>query len=354
MMSAEQLHATRAEQRRLRLAEAEREQAEEEAQALMMTEVSQENNIQHTLTLRQEQRQILLRPFLSVKAEFTDLDGLRWSDQSTIRVPAAPHPRPKMPAAHRDGSRTRSPVKGLFPPNPPPPPPYTDSPIAESSLLTAPQRLQPARSMSLLPPPATTAPLPRRRRAATTTTAGQAPVQAPVPADDRGALLEAPASAADPAPSARARLAALLSHAPPPQPPPLRRAARSPPLSPALPALITTLARPPDRAPVVSPGDTSTIRPSARRARPALPPQVPPPPGLQGWRSADVDAEGEAEIYADDDEADGPPLGRAGDARAHASGAPAWESDAEDEETPRPSPVEGDASPSRRWIRGFA
>ena len=42
MMSAEQLHATRAEQRRLRLAEVEREQAEEEAEALTMTEVRPE------------------------------------------------------------------------------------------------------------------------------------------------------------------------------------------------------------------------------------------------------------------------------------------------------------------------
>ncbi|KJA22354.1 hypothetical protein HYPSUDRAFT_54906 [Hypholoma sublateritium FD-334 SS-4] len=337
MMSAEQLHATRAEQRRLRLAEAEREQAAEEAEALMMTE---------------EQHQILLKPFLSVKAEFTDLDGLRGADQSTIRVPAAPHPRPKLPAAHRDGSRTRSPVKGLFPPNPPPPAPYTGNNFAESSLLKAPQRLQPARSMSLLAAPATTAPLPRRRRAATTT-AGQALAQAPMAADSLGSLLEVPPSAADPTPSARARLAALLSHAPAPNPPP-RRTARSPPLSPALPALITTLTLPPERAPVVSPGDTSTIRPPARRTRPALPPQVPPPPGLRGWRSADVDGEDEAEGYADDDEADGPPMRRAGDARAYASGVPAWESDAEDEETPRPSPIEGDASPSRRWIRGFA
>ena len=70
-----------------------------------------------------------------------------------------------------------------------------------------------------------------------------------------------------------------------------------------------------------------------------------------GWRSADVGEESEADGYADDDEADGPP---ARGARAYASGVPAWESDAEDEETPRPSPVEGDASPSRRWIRGFA
>ena len=297
----------------------------------------------------QEQCQILLRPFLSVKAEFTDLDGLRWSDQETIRVPAAPpRPRPKMPVAHRDGSRTRSPVKGLFPPNPSLPPPYTDNNLAESYLLTAPPRLHTARSMSLLPPPGTTAPLPRRRRAATTT-ARQAPGKAPMTADSLGSLLEAPPSTADPAPSARARLAALLTHAPAPPPP--RRATRSPPLSPALPALITTLSRPPERAPAVSPGDSSTIRPPARRARPALPPQVPPPPGLRGWRSADVGEESEADGYADDDEADGPP---ARGARAYASGVPAWESDAEDEETPRPSPVEGDASPSRRWIRGFA
>ena len=51
MMSAEQLHATRAEQRRLRLAEVEREQAEEEAEALTMTEVRLEIQAQRMLTL---------------------------------------------------------------------------------------------------------------------------------------------------------------------------------------------------------------------------------------------------------------------------------------------------------------
>ncbi|KAF9033535.1 hypothetical protein BJ165DRAFT_1410281 [Panaeolus papilionaceus] len=55
---------TRAEQRRLKLREIENELAAEEAEAIKMTE---------------EQRQTLLRSFTSVKVEFSDLDGLRWT-----------------------------------------------------------------------------------------------------------------------------------------------------------------------------------------------------------------------------------------------------------------------------------
>ncbi|KAF8968630.1 hypothetical protein BDZ97DRAFT_1916063 [Flammula alnicola] len=156
-MSLEQLHATRAEQRKQRLLEAERELAAEEAEALKMTE---------------EQRQMLLKPFKSVKAEFADLDGHRWtqsalrkfqppqrrashvaapshstakkgtfvvlsnadlasfSPDETIRVSSSVHQRPAFPSPllsskplptaqeapcrHRDGTHSRSPVKGLF------------------------------------------------------------------------------------------------------------------------------------------------------------------------------------------------------------------------------------------------
>ncbi|KIM35759.1 hypothetical protein M413DRAFT_449596 [Hebeloma cylindrosporum] len=163
-MSAEQLHASRAEQRKQRLLELERELDAEEAEALKITE---------------EQRQLLLQPFKAVKAEFTDLDGLRWtqtalrklqppprratqlaahphsavskantfvvitnadlaslSSEDTIRVSATPHSRPSFPSPllspkkdlpatdasrHRDGCRSRSPIKGLFPPRTEPP-----------------------------------------------------------------------------------------------------------------------------------------------------------------------------------------------------------------------------------------
>ncbi|KAM6499886.1 hypothetical protein JOM56_005394 [Amanita muscaria] len=57
--------STRAEQRRLRQLEIEDEQRLEDAEALKMTE---------------EQRDILLRTFHSVKFEFRDLDGLSWTD----------------------------------------------------------------------------------------------------------------------------------------------------------------------------------------------------------------------------------------------------------------------------------
>ncbi|KAF8625446.1 hypothetical protein AX17_006847 [Amanita inopinata Kibby_2008] len=140
---------TRAEQRRLRLLEIEDEQRLEDAEAIKMTE---------------EQRETLLRSFQSVKFEFNDLDGLSWSDsarqrlrqesqtavtsatfvvlsnadlasfspEDTIRVsirrPRVPRTdaeppshssnsgflTPALKCRHRDGSRTRSPVKGLF------------------------------------------------------------------------------------------------------------------------------------------------------------------------------------------------------------------------------------------------
>ncbi|KAF8151290.1 hypothetical protein B0H34DRAFT_124236 [Crassisporium funariophilum] len=157
-------HVSRAEQRKQRLLEVESEQAAEEAEALKMTE---------------EQRQMLMKPFTSVKVEFSDLDGLRWtqtalrkfqplqrhasahvasshhasmihntfvvltnadlasfSPEDTIRVSGSTtKARPRFPSQptvvshhhaslffgtnthrrHRDGSRPRSPIKGLFP-----------------------------------------------------------------------------------------------------------------------------------------------------------------------------------------------------------------------------------------------
>ncbi|PPR05345.1 hypothetical protein CVT26_011609 [Gymnopilus dilepis] len=155
-LSAEQIHASRAEQRKQRLLEIEMEVAAEEAEALKLTE---------------EQRQTLLRPFAAVKAEFTDLDGLRWtqaalcmlSPKSSESQPQRRGPpttpadvlnakcmssstsfnvltkadldnyspqatvRPSFSASsalvdlglpsgnrHRDGSHPRSPIKGLF------------------------------------------------------------------------------------------------------------------------------------------------------------------------------------------------------------------------------------------------
>lgn len=156
--SSHLVQISRAEQRKQRLLELESEQAAEEAEALKMTE---------------EQRQTLLKPFTSVKVEFTDLDGLRWSQtalrrfppfhrntphlsptshvtsknntfvvltnadlanfsaEDTIRVSASttkiwprypgqqatmPHLTTESPRRHRDGSRSRSPIKGLFQP----------------------------------------------------------------------------------------------------------------------------------------------------------------------------------------------------------------------------------------------
>jgi len=146
---------SRAEQRKQRLRELETEQAAEEAEALKMTE---------------EQRLTLLKSFTSVKVEFTDLDGLRWSQtalhkfptnvahlsptshatskdntfvvltnadlanfsaEDTIRVSASttrlrprhpgyqvtlPHITSESHRRHRNGSRSRSPIKGLFQP----------------------------------------------------------------------------------------------------------------------------------------------------------------------------------------------------------------------------------------------
>ncbi|KAF8815591.1 hypothetical protein BYT27DRAFT_7128762 [Phlegmacium glaucopus] len=157
--SSDLVQISRAEQRKQRLRELETEQAAEEAEALKMTE---------------EQRQTLLKSFTSVKVEFTDLDGLRWSQtalrkiqpfhrsparlstsqpkskntfvvltnadlasfspEDTIRVSASttqlwprypgqqtttPHLTtlfPQPPRWHRDGSRSRSPIKGVFQP----------------------------------------------------------------------------------------------------------------------------------------------------------------------------------------------------------------------------------------------
>ncbi|KAF5323246.1 hypothetical protein D9619_013503 [Psilocybe cf. subviscida] len=75
MSGQEQINSSRAEQRKQRLLEAEREVAREEAEALKLTE---------------EQRLALLRPFTSVKAEFTDLDGLRWT-QTALRYHQPPN-----------------------------------------------------------------------------------------------------------------------------------------------------------------------------------------------------------------------------------------------------------------------
>jgi len=151
--SSDLVQISRAEQRKRRLRELETEQAAEEAEALKMTE---------------EQRQTLLKSFTSVKVEFTDLDGLRWSQtalrkfpsfhsstshttsknntfvvltnadlanfsaEDTIRVSTSstkmrprypgqqatvPHLTTLLPQSHRrhrDGNRSRSPIKGLF------------------------------------------------------------------------------------------------------------------------------------------------------------------------------------------------------------------------------------------------
>jgi hypothetical protein len=140
--------STRAEQRRLRQLEIEKEQLIEDDEALKMTE---------------EQHETLLRSFQSVKFEFHDLDGLSWTDsirqklqqdtpsnvsqpsivefskaelpsfspEETIRVSATRLPvsqedveecfqshdnfsTPALRRGKRDGTRTRSPVKGLF------------------------------------------------------------------------------------------------------------------------------------------------------------------------------------------------------------------------------------------------
>jgi len=150
--SSDLIQTSRAEERRLRLLEIENEQRAEEAEALQMTE---------------EQRQTLLRSFTSVKFEFSDLDGLCWTQTAlstrqpslsrvrdlasppnlsphsflvltkaniasfshgeTIRAPIYETLATSSPidfnnsstdtvkCRHRDGSRARSPIKGLFP-----------------------------------------------------------------------------------------------------------------------------------------------------------------------------------------------------------------------------------------------
>ncbi|KAF7783381.1 hypothetical protein Agabi119p4_1405 [Agaricus bisporus var. burnettii] len=76
---------SRQQHRRNRLLEQEMEQRLEDAEGLVMTE---------------EQRQLLLSPFMSVKCEFHDLDGLRWTQtalhkrQYNRRPSIAPHPVP--------------------------------------------------------------------------------------------------------------------------------------------------------------------------------------------------------------------------------------------------------------------
>ncbi|KAG6855461.1 hypothetical protein H0H87_002433 [Tephrocybe sp. NHM501043] len=72
-MQSDLAHSTRAAQRKLRQLEIEKEQRIEEAEALKMTE---------------EQRQILHRSFSSVKVEFSDLDGLQWSQKPPAREQA--------------------------------------------------------------------------------------------------------------------------------------------------------------------------------------------------------------------------------------------------------------------------
>ncbi|KDR65311.1 hypothetical protein GALMADRAFT_148792 [Galerina marginata CBS 339.88] len=82
-MSLEEMHASRAEQRRQRLLEVEQELAMEEVEALKMTE---------------KQRQLLHRPFATVKAEFTDLDGQRWTQrwtQTALRMRQPPQSQPQ-------------------------------------------------------------------------------------------------------------------------------------------------------------------------------------------------------------------------------------------------------------------
>jgi len=84
--SSDLAQISRAEQRKQRLRELETEQAAEEAEALKMTE---------------EQRQTLLKSFSSVKVEFTDLDGLRWSQTALCRFPSFHRSTPHIsPTSH--------------------------------------------------------------------------------------------------------------------------------------------------------------------------------------------------------------------------------------------------------------
>ncbi|PPQ84657.1 hypothetical protein CVT25_015389, partial [Psilocybe cyanescens] len=59
------------EQRKQRLIETEMEQVAEEAEAPHMTD---------------EQRQLLMQPFGTVKARFADLDGLRWTQTALCKL----------------------------------------------------------------------------------------------------------------------------------------------------------------------------------------------------------------------------------------------------------------------------
>lgn len=76
---------SRAAQRKQRLLEIEKEQHLEDAEALKMTEVCALlyahscRVLSYMPVTRQEQRQILFRSFTSVKVEFSDLDGLKWT-----------------------------------------------------------------------------------------------------------------------------------------------------------------------------------------------------------------------------------------------------------------------------------
>ena len=89
--SSDLVQISRAEQRKQRLRELESEQAAEEAEALKMTEVSGPSYSHFAILIVvfecQEQRQTLLKSFSSVKVEFTDLDGLRWSQTALRKFP---------------------------------------------------------------------------------------------------------------------------------------------------------------------------------------------------------------------------------------------------------------------------
>ncbi|PPQ91847.1 hypothetical protein CVT25_000794 [Psilocybe cyanescens] len=82
------MHASRAEQRKQRLIEAEMEQVAEEAGAPHMTE---------------EQGQLLMQPFATVNAEFAVLDGLRWT-QTVLPKLQEPRPVPYSSPANADGN----------------------------------------------------------------------------------------------------------------------------------------------------------------------------------------------------------------------------------------------------------
>ncbi|KAF5383441.1 hypothetical protein D9757_006082 [Collybiopsis confluens] len=71
---AAQISSSRAAQRKAKLLQIEKEQKQEDAEALKLTE---------------EQRDTLLQSFSSVKFEFSDLDGMKWSN-SALRTRAVP------------------------------------------------------------------------------------------------------------------------------------------------------------------------------------------------------------------------------------------------------------------------